>query len=77
MKLPTKGLGEYYMDAKLAGGHWQCDAGDGTCAEMDDEIDFAEKDNTERSNEFKYVFDVSCSLGAVRRLAGRFVLMPD
>lgn len=58
--LPRKDLGEYYMDAKLAGGHWQCDWGDGTCQEMEDEIDFAPKDDSERSNQFKYVFDVRC-----------------
>lgn len=58
-QLPLKELGEYYMDAKLAGGHWQCDWGDGTCQEMEDEIDFAGKDDAERSNQFKYVFDVS------------------
>lgn len=49
------------MDAKLAGGHWQCNWDDGTCKEMEDEIDFAEKDASERSNQFKYVFDVSPS----------------
>ena len=59
MRLPTKGLGEYYMDVKIAEGPWQCDGGDGTCAEMEDEITFGSKDSTERSNEFKYVFDVS------------------
>jgi len=48
------------MDAKLAGGHWQCDWDDGTCKEMEDEIDFAEKDPAEKSNQFKYIFDVSC-----------------
>lgn len=53
-----KDLGEYYMDAKLAGGHWQCDWDDGTCSEMEKEIDFAEKDPSEKSNEFKYIFDV-------------------
>lgn len=52
-------LGQYYMDAKLSGGNWQCDWGDGTCQEMEDEIQFAEKDDAERSNQFKYVFDVS------------------
>jgi beta-1,2-xylosyltransferase len=58
-RLPLKELGEYYMDAKLAGGHWQCDWGDGTCMEMEHEIEFAEKDDPERSNDYKYVFDVS------------------
>ena len=58
-QLPLRELGEYYMDAKLAGGHWQCNWDDGTCSEMEDEIDFAEKDNAERSNDFKYIFDVS------------------
>ena len=47
------------MDAKLAGGHWQCDWDDGTCSEMEAEIDFAEKDAAEKSNQFKYIFDVS------------------
>jgi beta-1,2-xylosyltransferase len=56
-----KDLGEYYMDAKLAGGHWQCDWDDGTCKEMEDEIQFAEKDPSEKSNEYKYIFDVSLS----------------
>jgi beta-1,2-xylosyltransferase len=56
---PLKELGEYYMDVKLAGGNWQCDMGDGTCQAMEDEIDFAEKDDAEKSNEYKYVFDVS------------------
>lgn len=58
-RYPLKELGEYYMDVKLSGGHWQCDWDDGTCQEMDDEIDFAGQDSAERSNEFKYVFDVS------------------
>ena len=58
-KLPSKGVGEYYMDAKLAGGAWQCDWGDGTCGEMNAEIDFAEKDDAEKSNQYKYVLDVS------------------
>jgi beta-1,2-xylosyltransferase len=49
------------MDVKLSGGHWQCDWDDGTCQEMDDEIEFAGQDSAERSNEFKYVFDVSAS----------------
>lgn len=49
------------MDAKLAGGHWQCDWDDGTCSEMEKEIDFAEKDAAEKSNQFKYIFDVSLS----------------
>ena len=53
-----KELGDYYMDVKLSGGNWQCEWGDGTCQEMEDEIDFADKDNAERSNDFKYVFDV-------------------
>ncbi|WVF71389.1 beta-1,2-xylosyltransferase 1 [Kwoniella sp. CBS 6097] len=56
-QLPLKELGEYYMDVKLAGGHWQCDWDDGTCEEMNKEIDWAPKDNSERSNDFKYVFD--------------------
>ena len=60
-RLPTKGLGEYYMDAKLAGGPWQCDGGDGTCDEMKDEIDFADKDASDRGNQFQYLFDVSSS----------------
>ena len=58
-RYPRRDLGQYYMDVKLAGGNWQCDWGDGTCQEMEDEIDFAEKDDAERSNQFKYVFDVS------------------
>jgi hypothetical protein len=68
-RLSTKGLGEYYMDVKLAGGSWQCDGGDGTCAEMEDEIDFGSKDGTERSNDFKYVFDVSETPLTVARVA--------
>ena len=31
---PANTLGQYYMDVKLSGGHWQCDGGDGTCDEM-------------------------------------------
>ncbi|KAL7421975.1 cryptococcal xylosyltransferase 1 [Cryptotrichosporon argae] len=54
---PLKQLGDYYMDAKLAGGNWQCDWGDGTCQEMEDEIEFAGKDDAEKSNLYKYVFD--------------------
>ncbi|EIW70562.1 beta-1,2-xylosyltransferase 1 [Tremella mesenterica] len=56
-QLPLKELGEYYMDVKLAGGHWQCNWEDGTCDEMEKEIDFAEKDSAEKSNGYKYVFD--------------------
>jgi beta-1,2-xylosyltransferase len=56
-----RGLGRYYMDVKLAGGNWQCDWGDGTCQAMDEEIEFAKKDDPERGNQFKYVFDVSPS----------------
>ena len=59
MRYPRRILGHYYMDVKLAGGNWQCDWGDGTCQEMEDEIDFAKEDDAERSNQFKYVFDVS------------------
>ena len=58
-RIPRKELGEYYMDVKMSGGNWQCDWGDGSCQEMEDEFDFAQKDNAERSNDFKYVFDVS------------------
>jgi beta-1,2-xylosyltransferase len=69
ISLPMKEMGEFYMDAKLADGPWQCDGGDGTCDEMANEIDFAPKDGAERSNEFKYVFDVSGarSIGFSRR----------
>ena len=67
-QLPLHELGEYYMDVKLSGGHWQCDWDDGSCQDMIDEIDFAKKDNSETSNGFKYVFDVSC------QHAQRFVL---
>ncbi|OWZ65552.1 beta-1,2-xylosyltransferase 1 [Cryptococcus neoformans] len=56
-QMPLRELGQYYMDVKLAGGNWQCDWGDGTCDEMEKEIDFAPKDSSERSNDFKYVFD--------------------
>ncbi|ODN80875.1 beta-1,2-xylosyltransferase 1 [Cryptococcus amylolentus CBS 6039] len=56
-RLPLRELGQYYMDVKLAGGHWQCDWDDGTCEEMNKEIDFAGKDSSEKSNEYKYVFD--------------------
>jgi beta-1,2-xylosyltransferase len=31
---PVNMLGQYYMDVKLSGGHWQCDGSDGTCDEM-------------------------------------------
>lgn len=48
------------MDVKFVGGNWQCDWGDGICEEMEKEIDFVLKDSFERSNDFKYVFDVSC-----------------
>lgn len=51
------------MDVKLSGGNWQCDWGDGSCQAMEDEIEFAPKDEAERSNDFKYVFDVSHNLG--------------
>jgi hypothetical protein len=69
---PKKELGEYYMDVKLAGGNWQCDWGDGTCQAMEDEIDFAEKDDAEKSNEYKYVFDVGLvCLSESRRRADR------
>lgn len=56
-----KELGDYYMDVKLTGGHWQCDWDDGTCEEMNKEIEWAEHDTAERGNDFKYVFDVSQS----------------
>ncbi|KAI5453780.1 cryptococcal xylosyltransferase 1 [Naganishia albida] len=54
---PANALGQYYMDVKLSGGHWQCDGADGTCDEMNQEIEFGSKDSPERSNAFKYVFD--------------------
>jgi beta-1,2-xylosyltransferase len=63
-----KDLGEYYMDAKLAGGHWQCDWDDGTCSEMESEIEFAEKDPAEKSNQFKYIFDVSHPFVRMRKV---------
>lgn len=53
-----KALGEYYTNVKLAQGPWQCDEGDGTCAEMQSEIDFAQKDPKEESNKYKYLLDV-------------------
>ncbi|WWD17085.1 beta-1,2-xylosyltransferase 1 [Kwoniella shandongensis] len=56
-RLPAREMGQYYMDVKLAGGNWQCDWDDGTCDEMEKEIEFAGKDSAERSNDFKYVFD--------------------
>lgn len=70
-RYPMKELGEYYMDVKLAGGHWQCDGEDGTCDEMNNEIEWAEKDPGEKSNEFKYVFDVSGFSFGGGGLAGR------
>lgn len=59
-RYPRKELSDYYMDVALAGGNWQCDWDDGTCDEMDKEISWAGKDAGEKSNEYKYVFDVSC-----------------
>jgi beta-1,2-xylosyltransferase len=56
------------MDAKLAGGHWQCDWDDGTCSEMESEIEFAEKDPAEKSNQFKYIFDVSHPFVRMRKV---------
>ncbi|BEI82977.1 hypothetical protein CcaverHIS002_0308450 [Cutaneotrichosporon cavernicola] len=53
-----KALGEYYTNSKLAQGPWQCDEGDGTCAEMQSEIDFAPKDPMEESNNYKYLLDI-------------------
>lgn len=50
-------LGNYYTNAKLAQGPWQCDEGDGTCAEMQSEIEFAPKDPMEESNKYKYILD--------------------
>jgi beta-1,2-xylosyltransferase len=63
-RYPRKELSAYYMDVALAGGNWQCDGNDGTCDEMDKEIEWAEKEASEKSNEFKYVFDVSDSVDA-------------
>lgn len=51
-------LGQYYMDAKLIPGPWQCDQGDGTCDEMAAEIDFAGEAPMEEANQFKYILDV-------------------
>ncbi|WOO80670.1 Beta-1,2-xylosyltransferase 1 [Vanrija pseudolonga] len=53
-----RSLGQYYMNAKLADQPWQCDGNDGTCDEMKAEIDFAPKDPSEKSNEYKYILDV-------------------
>lgn len=64
------------MNVALAGGNWQCDWDDGTCDEMDKEINWAEKEPGEKSNEFKYVFDVSfitlpeCISGLFQRYKG-------
>ncbi|KLT40707.1 Cap3p [Cutaneotrichosporon oleaginosum] len=52
-----KALGDYYTNAKLAHGPWQCDEGDGTCAEMQSEIEFVPKDPKEESNKYKYLLD--------------------
>jgi beta-1,2-xylosyltransferase len=52
-----KTLGEYYTNTKLAQGPWQCDEGDGTCAEMQSEIEFAPKDPKEEANKYKYILD--------------------
>lgn len=65
-----KQLGDFYMDMKLAGGSWQCDWDDGTCDEMNKEIEWAEKDASEKSNEYKFVFDVSVKRFGLRGQAG-------
>nr|ODN93002.1 beta-1,2-xylosyltransferase 1 [Cryptococcus depauperatus CBS 7855] len=65
-RLPLKELGQYYMDIKLVGGGWQCDNGDGTCNEMEQEIGFAQEDNPERSNDFKYIFDTDGNAWSAR-----------
>jgi hypothetical protein len=67
-------LGDYYMDVKLAGGHWQCDGEDGTCDEMNAEIEWAEKDAGERSNDFKYVFDVSTHTASVLHMLTQMLI---
>lgn len=61
---PKNKLGQYYTDAKLVGGPWQCDRNDGTCDEMQAEIDFAPLEGSDKANEFKYILDVSCSVRA-------------
>jgi beta-1,2-xylosyltransferase len=55
---PLRSLGQYYMDAKLIGGPWQCDRGDGTCDEMAAEIEFAGEATWQESNQYKYIIDV-------------------
>lgn len=55
---PLRGLGQYYMNAKLIAGPWQCNQEDGTCDEMRDEIEFAEEATWEESNNYKYILDI-------------------
>lgn len=57
-EIPSKLLSDYYMDVSLSQGPRQCDDGDGTCEEMKQAFTFAPKDPAERSNAFKYVFDI-------------------
>lgn len=52
-------LGEYYTNAKLVGGPWQCSSEDGSCDEMKAEIDFAQVESSDKANEYKYILDVS------------------
>lgn len=55
--IPANTLSQYYMDVAMSKGPWQCDGNDGTCKEMEQQFTFASEDPSERSNEFKYVFD--------------------
>jgi beta-1,2-xylosyltransferase len=55
---PLRSLGQYYMNAKLITGPWQCNEGDGTCKEMANEIEFAGESSWEESNQYKYIIDV-------------------
>ncbi|KAL1408186.1 hypothetical protein Q8F55_004991 [Vanrija albida] len=66
----TWGVGNYFFDMALAGGAIQCDEDDGTCDDMEREIDFAPFQRSPAMNKHKFLLDIDGNgwSGRFRRL---------
>lgn len=51
-------LNERWLDIGFAGAPSQCDESDGTCFEMEDELNFRERVEADRSGRYRYLMDV-------------------
>lgn len=64
------GIGNYFFDMALAGQPIQCDEDDGTCDDMDREINFAKFQRSTQMNKHKFLLDIDGNgwSGRFRRL---------